>query len=434
MVTNKQNVKSRHVGFMVMGLFFVGLAVGLAIDLLQDFVSPARTQPTQLQKRELALWGDLELERAVQALKDCILRGESIYSEDFTRHMGEVDRIALKYRSWGALDQKEGEALRKLEEALPKYQTAIYEVRRMRAAEVPVTQIDMAVKGQDRPVSAAFRELEAAVSDPNAFGRHLFRGAAVVFLCAALAVTLLYFSFALPLHRSAISGGDDRSLRELSSRIVRWEEDKESKAFSALHDRVCQSLTAVMYLLKGAEHADRANASFRSNVEPIIPSLQVAIRETLAIALDLRPPRLQESGLLGTLESVWADCVARRPGFEIVPRIRLKEEDVAEELKPVILRIARMAFDWAVQKSERGQLIWHLEREQNQIRLSVQVLCEDGAARVKASAGTSGAAPSDLAEVIRARIVMSGGTSDGVYDIHEGQAMCAIWPLPGGSV
>src|SRR5882757_9451112 len=105
MMTNNQNVKSRHLGFMIMGLFLVGLAVGLAIDLLQDFVYPARTEPTQLKKRELALRGDLELERAVQALKDCILRGEPIYSEDFTRHMEEVDRVALRYRSSGALDQ-----------------------------------------------------------------------------------------------------------------------------------------------------------------------------------------------------------------------------------------------------------------------------------------------------------------------------------------
>jgi signal transduction histidine kinase len=271
--------------------------------------------------------------------------------------------------------------------------------------------------------------LDEATSDPNAFGRSVFRGAAVVILCAVLAATLLYFSFAALAHQRESFGGDGRSMRELSNRIMRWEEEKASRAFSVLHDKVCQSLSAIMYLLKGAEHfaSDRANASFRSSVEPIIPSLQVAIREILAVALDLRTPRLRESGLLETLESVWADCVVLRPGLEIAARGRLKEEDVPGELKPVILRIARMTLDWADQEFATRGLIWDLAREESQIRLSVQVLRGTEVRRVGTPITRT---QSDLAEAIRARIVLSGGASDGVRDIPGGQTMLASWPLP----
>ena len=424
-----QNLKSLKFRCMAVGLLLAGLTTGLAIDVFRDFLHPARAQPLLLEKRELALRGDLELERAVQALKDCILRGEASYSEDFTKHMEEVDRAAFQYREGGRLGQVEEEALVRLNEALPKYRAALYSVNRMRAKDAPITEIDTLVKGGDRPISAAFRELEAAASDPNAFDRSLFREAAVVILCAVFAGALLYFSFATRVQPSEDAGDDSRSLRELSNRIVQWEEERESRAFSVLHDKVCQSLSAIMYLLKGAEHfaPDRANASFRSNVEPIIPSLQAAIRETLAIAVDLRPPRMQESGLLGTLDSVWEDCVMLRPGLEIVARRQLKEADIPEELKPVILRIARMALDWADQESGARRLTWDLAREQGQIRLSVQVLSGREAGRDAAPiAGT----PSDLTDAIRARIVMSGGASDGARAIPGGQTLLANWPLP----
>jgi hypothetical protein len=405
------------------------MAGGLMIDVLRDILHPALAQPLLLEKREAALRGDLALERAVQALKDSILRGESAYSQDFATHMEEVDRAAFQYRTWGPLDQEEEAALTRLQEALPKYQAAIHSVHRMRAVNAPITEIDSAVKGEDRPISAAFRELEAAASDPNAAGRSLFREAIVVILCVVLAVSLLSFSLASRAHQIDNFGGDGRSLRELSNRIIRWEEEKESRACSVLHDKVCQSLSAIMYLMKGAEHTapDRASASYRSNVEPIVPSLQVAIRETLAVASDLRPPRLQESGLLGTLESVWEDAATLRPGLEIAQRTRLKEADVPEDLKPVILRIARMTLDWADQGPPKRRLAWHLARERGQVRLSIQVQGESDTRR----GGTAiASASSNLADAIHARIVLSGGVSDGARDFPGAQAMHASWPVP----
>jgi hypothetical protein len=425
-----KKLRSRQFGFMVFGLLLTGLAAGLAIDVVRDFVHPERTQPRRLERRELALRGDLELERAVQALKDSILRGESVYTEDFTRHMEEVDRSAFLYRDGGALDQTEEEALRKLREAVPRYQAAIYAVHRMRARAAPISEIDMAVKGVDRPISAAFGELESAASDQNPFGRSLSREATIVLLCAALAVTSLYFSFVSPKHVGGGLAADERALRDLSIRIVRWEEQKEAKAYSVLHE-VCQSLSAVMCLAKGAAHfaTDHANASIRANLEPIVPSLKAAIRETVEIALDLRPPQLHEAGLLVTLDSIWADCPVPRPGLDIAARTGLNEEDIPEELKPVILRIGRMAFDWAVQESATRRLTWDLALKQNQIRLSVQLLYGSGAGRGGASTRPSREATSNLWDVICARVVLSGGTSDGARDIRGGQTMLAVWPL-----
>jgi hypothetical protein len=429
MITQKW--KSRRVGFMLAGLVVVGLAVGLAIDLVQDYLHPARTRPTQVEKLEIALQGELELERSVQALKDCILRGDYAYSEDFVKHLDGIDRAVYMYRSHGVLGEEEQEALRQLYEALPKYQAAIHAVRRLRSADAPISEIDMAVKGQDRPISAAFRELEAASSVPNAFSGHLLRGVVVLFMCVALSGTLLFFSFAWPTSLTERSSGDDQSLQDLSSRILRWEEEKGEKAFSALHDKVCQSLSGVMYLLKGAEHlASRAtDAALRSTLEPIIPSLQLALQDTLTVALELRPAGVQESSLLGTLEAIWVECLARKPSFGILARTHLEEEDIPDKLKQVILRIARVTLAWAGQETGTRQLVWDLAREQDRLHLSVQILRGREASRVVASSRADGSSPPYLPDVVRAHILLSGGTSDGVHDIAGGQAILATWPL-----
>jgi hypothetical protein len=46
--------------------------------------------------------------------------------------------------------------------------------------------------------------------------------------------------------------------------------------------------------------------------EPVIPSLQAVIHDARAVALQLRPPRMQEAGVLATLHSfVWQAATTR---------------------------------------------------------------------------------------------------------------------------
>lgn len=421
----------RRLALLVAGLFFAGLTVGLTVDLAQDYVHPGRTEPMQVKKLEFALRAHLEFKRAEEALRDSIARGDDEDGHNFIRHLDRMHQQVRMYRYWGSPTPQEDYALRILRETLPTYQSAVYAVQQMRIAHASPGQIDRAVQAEEQPMAAAFQELEDATPAPDAFGRALLRESAVVCLCAALAATSIFFAFALPVRFGEQSGARARSLPELSKRILLWQEEKNAKALVALRDRVCQSLSAVMYLLKSAEYRapGQAGASPSPHLEPIIGSLQNAIRETLAIGHDLHSPGLHESGLLGTLDSVWADCQARRPDLDIVPAMRLKEQDVGEDLKPVIVRIARLAFDWAAQDAATHRLRWDLARERNRVRLSIQVLGGDDAACAGTAGGAGEGAASALPDVIHARILLSGGACDGSRDIPGGRTITATWPL-----
>jgi hypothetical protein len=130
-------------------------------------------------------------------------------------------------------------------------------------------------------------------------------------------------------------------------------------------------------------------------------------------------------------DSLWAECRSRRPDLDIEARTQLGEEDVAETLKAGILRIARMTFDWAAQEAGICRVQWDLEKRQDQLRLAIRIL---GSARVERFATpdpTCQAAQPDLAGVIHAQVLLSGGASDGPRDIPCGRAIEAIVQVVG---
>ena len=69
------------------------------IDLGTDLHRQSAARQVQVQKKQLALLGQLELGRAVQDFKDCLLRAASSYCDDFYEHIQAVDRDVSLYRA-----------------------------------------------------------------------------------------------------------------------------------------------------------------------------------------------------------------------------------------------------------------------------------------------------------------------------------------------
>src|ERR1700680_1585805 len=189
----------------------------------------------------------------------------------------------------------------------------------MQSRHATIQEIDSVVKGEDRPVAAGLSEL-AALSSSRHSGWHVPLGQTFwLMVYTALAALSLYLTFQSSIrhpHETA------QSVRQLSNRMMEWEEDKKAKAFERLHDGVCQSLAAIMYLLRSTQRVAAGGQYPLTELipEPVIPSLQAAIQDARAVALQLRPPRMQQAGLLATLNSLWVDSRALYPTLLIKPR------------------------------------------------------------------------------------------------------------------
>jgi hypothetical protein len=405
----------------------LALAIGTGIHVVRDFNRQSEAWQAEAQKRQLALLGELELGRAVQDFKDCLLRDDTSYCDDFDRHIRAADHTVSLYGAQSALQPDERRVLETLRPAFDRYRSALDQVRNMQSRHATIQEIDSAVKGDDRPVAAGLSEL-AALSLSTTSRWHVPLGQAFwLMVCTGLAAASLYLTFRSSIRRSHETA---QLVRQLSNRMMEWEDDKKAKAFERLHDGVCQSLAAIMYLLRSTQRVAAGHSYPLTEVipEPVIPSLQAVIQDARAVALQLRPPRMQEAGLLATLASLWVDSRALYPTLQIKPRALIEERDIPEGLKPVILRIAQMTLDFAAQDFSACRVAWLLERSGEMLRLSIDIAVD-----VHASPQQSPQQPSRAAtalnplEAIRARVALSGGSSEWATNVAGGTTMVSDW-------
>jgi signal transduction histidine kinase len=411
---------------------FLALATAIGIDVGRDLRQQSAVRQAESQKQQLALVGQLELAHAVQDFKDCLLRGDASYCEGFYRHIQAVDRTVSLYGAQGTRLPDETKALATLRRALSVYRSALYEVRDMQSRHATIQEIDSEVRGEDRPVAAGLSELAALPSGRNSGWRVPPGQAILLMVCATLACLFIYATFLTSIRRGKRSKESAQSLRQLSNRMIAWEEDKDAKAFVRLHDGVCQSLSAIMYFLKSAQHVSAGGHLVLSELipEPVIPSLQAVIQDARAVALQLRPPRMQEAGVLATLRSLWMDCRVRNPGLGIGPCALLEERDIPEGLKPVILRIAQMTLDFAEQRPSACRVAWVLERDGPTLRLSIDMAAASQVTPEQSPPQTSASTTAfDLLDAIGARVVLSGGSSDVVRNGAGCATIVSTWPL-----
>jgi hypothetical protein len=405
----------------------LALAIGTGIHVVRDFNRQSDVWQAEAQKRQLALLGELELGRAVQDFKDCLLRDDASYCDDFDRHIQAADRTVSLYGAQSAQQPDERRVLETLRPALAAYRSALYEVRNMQSRHATIQEIDSVVKGDDRPVAAGLSELAALSLSTNSRRHVPLDQAFWLMVYTSLAALSLYLTFRSSVRRSHENA---QLIRQLSNRMMEWEEDNKVKAFERLHDGVCQSLAAIMYLLRSAQRVAAGGQYPLTDLipEPVIPSLQAVIQDTRAVALQLRPPRMQQAGLLATLNSLWVDSRALYPTLLIKPRALIEERDIPEGLKPVILRIAQMTLDFAAQNSSACRVAWLLEGSGEMLRLSIDMAVDAHASPQQSPQQPRSSATSlNPLEAIRARVALSGGSSEWVTNVAGRRTIVSNW-------
>jgi hypothetical protein len=112
----------------------------------------------------------------------------------------------------------------------------------------------------------------------------------------------------------------------------------------------------------------------------------------------------------------------------IEPRALIKERDIPEGLKPVILRIAQMTLDFAAENPSASRVAWLLERTGEMLRLSIDMAVDAHASPQQSPQRPSPSSTTlDPLEAIRARVALSGGSSEWVTDITGRRTIVSNW-------
>jgi len=200
-------------------------------------------------------------------------------------------------------------------------------------------------------------------ADVNSLVHQTERTEFIIMAGAILILSALYVVLVLIVrHANTTIKLQQRTIRErtetlelLSAQMLKSEESYKKKVAVDLHEGLAQTLAALKLKVENGRH-HQADDTVAGSVDSIIPLLQAAIQEVRTIATDLRPPSLDDLGLIPTLNWVCREFEQQHPGMHIERQIPLQEQDIPTPLKVILYRIIVSVLDDLAQHTNTGRI------------------------------------------------------------------------------
>jgi signal transduction histidine kinase len=191
-------------------------------------------------------------------------------------------------------------------------------------------------------------------------------------LIGGLVLALLTTGFTLRLERELDLRRAD--LQELSTLLLRAQENERRALARELHDEVGQFLSAILMETEGAECADQA-ADIREHLDSIKTLAEKTVNQVRDLALLLRPSMLDDLGLAPALN--WhARETSKRTGLNVMVSADDTINSLPDEHRTCIYRLVQEAVNNAVRHAKARTVEVAVRREDQMVNVTVQ---DDGA-------------------------------------------------------
>jgi two-component system sensor histidine kinase UhpB len=173
---------------------------------------------------------------------------------------------------------------------------------------------------------------------------------------------------------------DRTELRSLASQVVRAQEEERKRISRELHDDTAQILFAQILRLTALKGSPNANVQeVASTLEEMTVEALEGVRR---LALELRPPALDDLGLLAALGEL-AQRISDQTGIPVDYQARGLKGRMPAEMELVLYRIAQEALMNVAKHAHASHAWLDLERAEHEVTLMVR---DDGAGFDLASA------------------------------------------------
>ena len=193
----------------------------------------------------------------------------------------------------------------------------------------------------------------------------------------------------------------------MSRRLVDAQESERRQFSRELHDRVGQNLTALsisLDILK-TQLAGNGNAAFRSRLDDAAALLESTSGAIENVMSELRPPMLDDYGLLPALQW-YANEFSGRTGIEVSVDGDERIERLPQASEISLFRIVQEALNNIAKHAHAGRVHITLERSDSQFIMSVS---DDGVGIDAASHSASSRRPGLGMVTMRERTQAVGG-------------------------
>jgi signal transduction histidine kinase len=220
----------------------------------------------------------------------------------------------------------------------------------------------------------------------------------------------------------------NKTLQELSSKLLSAQEDERKRIAGELHDTIGSCLSGVKYKIENVlqQLGKTANVTEES-LSSVIPVIQDGIEECRRMQQDLRPAMLDDLGLLATLSWFCRRYQTIYTGIKVELERALEERDIPHALKIVIYRVMQEGMNNIAKHSKADFVRLSLRK----IGRRIQLVLEDNGQgfdlkKVLGSASTKrGLGLTSMKE----RTELSGGSFSINSDEGKGTVIRASWPL-----
>ncbi len=191
-------------------------------------------------------------------------------------------------------------------------------------------------------------------------------------LGGGLILALVTIGFTLRLERELELRRSD--LQELSTLLLRAQENERRALARELHDEIGQSLSAILMETESAECADR-RADLSGHLDSIKGLAEKTVNQVRDLALLLRPSMLDDLGLAPALN--WhARETSKRTGLNVVVTADDTIDDLPDEHRTCIYRLVQEAVNNAIRHANARKVEVVVRKERQKVNVTVQ---DDGA-------------------------------------------------------
>jgi len=162
------------------------------------------------------------------------------------------------------------------------------------------------------------------------------------------------------------------ALQMFSRQLIEAQEDERRRISRELHDQIGQVLTAIkmnLHTVQQVRHVSEIGCYVKDNLEAVDEALRL-VRD---LSVDLRPPVLDDFGLVTAL-CWYVDRFTRRTGLEVDVIIEMPDRNqrFSREVETACFRIAQEALTNIVRHAQASQLSLQIVKDEDGLVLSIK--------------------------------------------------------------
>ena len=166
----------------------------------------------------------------------------------------------------------------------------------------------------------------------------------------------------------------EEELRKAHQRLITVQEEERRNVARELHDSLGSCLMAIKFAVENElDFAQKdKDPSRTSRVEALIAMVEEAFKETKRVQKKLRPPVLDDFGIVAAVQALCRDFQSWYPTIRVKPSLLIREEDVPEDLKITVYRVLQEGLNNIAKHSGAKRAIVSLSKPGDLIQLVIE--------------------------------------------------------------